>query len=119
MLKSGLAPPCLPITATIRGNCRYREPLLLINRVRCAWHLLIQTTHIVSIHLSSSHSSKNSKTEGKETFMRVVRIISLIARIALMITMVLGLLFWIAQLSFLSMFLNVLVQPGFTSIHEL
>src|SRR5690349_299607 len=97
MLTSRLVPTCLPITATIHGNCRYREPLLLINRERCAWHLSIQTTRIVSIHLLSSHNSKNSETEGKETFMRAVHIISLIARIALIITMVLGLLFWIAQ----------------------
>jgi hypothetical protein len=35
--------------------------------------------------------------------MKVVRIISLIARIALMTTLVLGLLFWLTQASFLSM----------------
>lgn len=51
--------------------------------------------------------------------MRAVHIISLIARVALMATLVLGLLFWIAQISFLSMLLNILVQIGFTSIHEL
>jgi hypothetical protein len=51
--------------------------------------------------------------------MRAVRIISLIARLALMATMVLGLLYWIAQIPFLSMLLNILVQIGFTSIHEL
>jgi hypothetical protein len=51
--------------------------------------------------------------------MRAVHIISLIARVALMVTMALGLLFWIAQISFLSMLLNILVQIGFTSIHEL
>ena len=54
-----------------------------------------------------------------EIFMKVVHIISLIARLALMATMVLGLLFWIAQIRFLSMLLNILVQIGFTSIHEL
>jgi hypothetical protein len=51
--------------------------------------------------------------------MRAVRIISLIARVALMTTMVLGLVFWIAQISFLSMLLNILVQIGMTRIHVL
>jgi hypothetical protein len=50
--------------------------------------------------------------------MRVVHIISLIARIALMITMVLGLLFWIAQVFAWSALLVFLAQIGFPSIHE-
>jgi hypothetical protein len=50
--------------------------------------------------------------------MRVVHIISLIARIALMITMVLGLLFWIAQVFAWSGLLLFLAQIGFPSIHE-
>jgi hypothetical protein len=50
---------------------------------------------------------------------RAVRIVSLIARVALMATMVLGLLFWIAQISFLSMFLEVLDRINITGIHTL
>ncbi|MBO0791200.1 MAG: hypothetical protein J2P36_09650 [Ktedonobacteraceae bacterium] len=50
--------------------------------------------------------------------MRVVRIISLIARLALMAAMVLGLLFWIAQISFLGMLYHLLVQVGLITIHQ-
>jgi hypothetical protein len=50
--------------------------------------------------------------------MRVVHIISLIARIALMITMVLGLLFWIAQVFVWGGLLVFLAQIGFPGIHE-
>jgi hypothetical protein len=51
--------------------------------------------------------------------MRAVRLVSLLARVALMITLVLGLLNWIAQLlrwSGLSVFL---AHIGFPAIHEL
>jgi hypothetical protein len=51
--------------------------------------------------------------------MKAVHIISLIARVALMVTLVLGLFFWIAQLGFLNPLLTILVQIGFTNIHEL
>jgi hypothetical protein len=50
--------------------------------------------------------------------MRVVRIISLIARFALMVTLMLGLLYWIAQIPALRMVLTLLVQRHATSIHE-
>jgi len=50
--------------------------------------------------------------------MRVVRIISLIARLALMVTLVLGLLYWIAQIPALRMVLTLLVRIHATSIHE-
>jgi hypothetical protein len=39
----------------------------------------------------------------KEFIMKAVHIISLIARVALMVTLVLGLLFWIAQMSLISL----------------
>ncbi|MBO0781770.1 MAG: hypothetical protein J2P37_23370 [Ktedonobacteraceae bacterium] len=42
--------------------------------------------------------------------MKAVRIISLIARVALMVAMVLGLLFWIAQISFISTFMSGVAQ---------
>lgn len=44
--------------------------------------------------------------------------ISLIARLALMVTLVLGLLYWIAQIPALSMLLTLLGQIHYTSIHE-
>lgn len=50
--------------------------------------------------------------------MQAIRIISLIARIALMITMILGLLFWVALLFGWSSLLTFLTQVNFTSIHE-
>src|SRR5258708_39836411 len=50
--------------------------------------------------------------------MKAVRIISWIARIALMATMVLGLLFWIAQLFVWIGLLVFLAQIGFPDIHE-
>lgn len=50
--------------------------------------------------------------------MKMVRITSLIARSAFMAAMVLGLLFWIAQIPGLSMFLRVLLQIKVTGIHE-
>ena len=50
--------------------------------------------------------------------MKAVRLISLIARVALMATMVLGLVFWIAQLFVWSGLLALLAQRDFTSIHE-
>jgi hypothetical protein len=40
--------------------------------------------------------------DKKECFMRAVRVIAWIARLALMATLVLGLLFWIAQMSLIS-----------------
>lgn len=51
--------------------------------------------------------------------MKVVRIISLIARLALMAAMVLGLLYWIAQIPFLSVLSHILALIGLTHIHEL
>lgn len=51
--------------------------------------------------------------------MKAVHIISFTARLAFMVTMVLGLLFWVAHISFLNGLLNFLVRIGFTSIHEL
>jgi hypothetical protein len=50
--------------------------------------------------------------------MRMIHLISLIARLALMVTLVLGLLYWIAQIPALSMLLTLLVQIHYTSIHE-
>src|SRR5258708_28693701 len=50
--------------------------------------------------------------------MKAVRIISWIARIALMATMVLGLLYWIAQLFVWIGLLVFLAQIGFPDIHE-
>jgi hypothetical protein len=50
--------------------------------------------------------------------MKAVRLISLIARVALMATMVLGLVFWIAQLFVWSGLLALLAQIGFPGIHE-
>src|SRR5690349_9404323 len=50
--------------------------------------------------------------------MKAIRIISLIARLALMVTMVLGLVFWIAQLFVWIGLLVFLAQIGFPGIHE-
>jgi hypothetical protein len=50
--------------------------------------------------------------------MKAVRLISLIARVALMATMVLGLLYWIAQLFVWIGLLVFLAQIGFPDIHE-
>lgn len=50
--------------------------------------------------------------------MKGMRIISFLTRLALMVTMVLGLVFWIAQLPFLNGFLAILAQIGWTSIHK-
>jgi len=50
--------------------------------------------------------------------MKAVRLISLIARVALIVTMVLGLVFWIAQMFVWSGLLALLAQRDFTSIHE-
>jgi hypothetical protein len=50
--------------------------------------------------------------------MKAVHIISLIARLALMVTMVLGLVFWIAQLFVWIGLLVFLAQIGFPGIHE-
>lgn len=50
--------------------------------------------------------------------MKMVRITSLIARSAFMAAMVFGLLFWIAQIPGLSMFLRLLLQIRVTGIHE-
>lgn len=50
--------------------------------------------------------------------MKTIRFLSLIARLALMITMVLGLVFWIAQIPALSALLTLLAQISFPSIHE-
>jgi hypothetical protein len=51
--------------------------------------------------------------------MKAVHILSLIARLALMVTLVLGLLLWIAQISYLRILLNILMQISFTNIHVL
>lgn len=51
--------------------------------------------------------------------MKAVRVISLIARVALVVTMVLGLLYWIAQIPFLNALLNFLALIGSTNTHEL
>src|SRR5438105_1639432 len=53
-----------------------------------------------------------------EFFMKAVHIISLIARVALMATLVLGLLFWIAQIGFMSILPSSIVQI-MRSIHML
>jgi hypothetical protein len=50
--------------------------------------------------------------------MKAVHIISLIARLALMVTMVLGLVFWIAQVFVWIGLLVFLAQIGFPGIHE-
>jgi deazaflavin-dependent oxidoreductase (nitroreductase family) len=50
--------------------------------------------------------------------MNMVRLISFTSRVFLMITLVLGLLYWIAQLPFLSGLLTMLVQINLTSIHK-
>ena len=50
--------------------------------------------------------------------MKAVRLISLIARVALMVSMVLGLVFWIAQLFVWIGLLVFLAQIGFPGIHE-
>src|SRR5258708_34268267 len=54
----------------------------------------------------------------KECFMKAVRLISLVARVALIVTMVLGLVFWIAQLFVWIGLLVFLAQIGFPDIHE-
>jgi hypothetical protein len=51
--------------------------------------------------------------------MKIVHRISFIGRMALMATMVLGLLYWLAQLSFLGPLLNFLAQINLTTIHML
>jgi hypothetical protein len=50
--------------------------------------------------------------------MKAIRLISLISRVALMITLVLGLVFWIGDLSGWVGLLNFVAQIGFPSIHE-
>ncbi len=50
--------------------------------------------------------------------MRVVRIISFTARLSLMTAMVLGLLFWIAQIPFLSILSHFFAQIGLRTIHQ-
>lgn len=50
--------------------------------------------------------------------MRTIRLISLSARVALMVTLVLGLVYWIAQLFAWSGLLVFLAQIGFPGIHE-
>src|SRR5258708_35814946 len=50
--------------------------------------------------------------------MKAVRIISWVARVALIVTMVLGLLYWIAQLFVWIGLLVFLAQIGFPDIHE-
>ena len=49
--------------------------------------------------------------------MRTIHLISLFARLALMVTLVLGLLYWIAQIPALSPLLILLVKIPYTSIH--
>ena len=56
--------------------------------------------------------------DTKEFFMRTIHLISLIARLALMVTLVLGLLYWIAHIPALGMLLTLLAQIHYTSIHE-
>src|SRR5712691_8868026 len=50
--------------------------------------------------------------------MKAVRLISVIPRVALMATIVVGLVFWIAQIPVLNRLLALLVQIHVTSIHE-
>jgi deazaflavin-dependent oxidoreductase (nitroreductase family) len=50
--------------------------------------------------------------------MKTVRLISFISRVFLMITLVLGVVYWIAQLPFLSGLLAILSQINLTSIHK-
>jgi hypothetical protein len=50
--------------------------------------------------------------------MKTIRLISLVARVALMVTLVLGLVFWIAQLFVWIGLLVFLAQIGFPGIHE-
>ena len=50
--------------------------------------------------------------------MKTIRLISVVARVALMLTLVLGLLFWIAELFTWVGLLVFLVQIGFPGIHE-
>ena len=50
--------------------------------------------------------------------MKAVRLISVTARVALMATIVLELVFWIAQMPVLSRLLTLLVQIHVTSMHE-
>jgi hypothetical protein len=50
--------------------------------------------------------------------MKAIRLISLVARVALMVTMVLGLVYWIALIFVWSGLLAFLAQIHFTSIHE-
>ncbi|HET8844031.1 MAG TPA: hypothetical protein VFN35_21375 [Ktedonobacteraceae bacterium] len=51
--------------------------------------------------------------------MKAVHIISLLGRLAFMLTMIIGLLFWVAQISFLSILFQFLLQIGLRNIHEL
>lgn len=51
--------------------------------------------------------------------MKAVAIISMTVRIPFMITVLLGLLLWIAQIPFLYPFLNILTQINLTGIHIL
>jgi hypothetical protein len=50
--------------------------------------------------------------------MKAVRLVSLVTRVALMVTMVLGVVFWVAQLFVWIGLLVFLAQIGFPGIHE-